>query len=109
MTEVAEVASPPSSSFPWPRSPLWRNADFLTFWFARTTSVFGNEITLVALPLTAVLFLDATPVQMGLLRSLGLAPQLLFGLLAGVWVDRLRRRPILIAADTGRAALLALV
>lgn len=71
--------------------------------------MFGNEISLIALPLTAVLFLDASPAQMGLLRSAGFAPQLLFGLLAGVWVDRLPRRPLLVGADLGRAALLTLV
>src|SRR5688572_10932392 len=68
----------------WPRAGLWRHPDFLRLWSGRTVSVFGNEITLIALPLTAVLFLDASPVQMGLLRSAGLAPHLLFGLLAGV-------------------------
>ena len=71
--------------------------------------MFGNEITFIALPLTALLLLDASPVQMGVLRSAGFAPHLLFGLLAGVWVDRLPRRPLLVGADLGRAALLALV
>ena len=92
-----------------PRDGLWRNPDFLWLWCARTVSVFGNEVTFIALPLTAVLFLDASPTQMGLLRSAGFAPQLLFGLLAGVWVDRLSRRPLLVGADLGRAALLTLV
>ena len=64
-------------------------------------------ITGNALPLTAVLNLNASPVQMGLLSAASSAPVLLVGLLAGVWVDRVRRRPILIAADLGRALLLA--
>ena len=93
----------------WPRAGLWRSPDFLRLWSGRTASVVGNEITGVALPLTAVLLLEASPLQMGLLRAVGLAPQLLFGLLAGVWVDRLARRPLLIGADLGRAALVALV
>jgi predicted MFS family arabinose efflux permease len=60
-------------------------------------------------PLLAILTLGATPVQMGLLSALAGLPVLLFGLVAGVWVDRLRRRPILIAADLGRAAVLATI
>jgi MFS family permease len=60
----------------------------------------------LALPLIAALTLDATPWQMGLLSAAGAAPILFVGLFAGVWVDRLRRRPLLIAMDIGRAALL---
>ena len=56
----------------------------------------------LALPLVAVLVLNAGPLQMGALGAAQYAPFLLFGLLAGVWVDRLRRRPILIWADIGQ-------
>ena len=69
----------------------------------------GSTITRDALPLLAVLVLRATPVEMGILSALGGLPVLVFGIFAGVWVDRLRRRPVMIAADLGRAALLALV
>ena len=58
------------------------------------------------MPLAAILTLGAAPGQMGLLGALGSVPVLVFGLAAGVWVDRLRRRPIMIAADLGRAAIL---
>lgn len=83
---------------------LWRNADFVKLWAGQTVSTLGTLMG--ALQLTAVLVLDASPLQMGLLAALRVAPGLIFGLAAGVWVDRLRRRPILIAADMGRAALM---
>ena len=91
----------------WRFGELWWNADFLRLWLAQTISFLGTGITGLALPLTAALTLGATPVQMGLLGALQYLPQLLVGLFAGVWVDRLRRRPILIGADLGRAVLLA--
>lgn len=84
---------------------LWRHHDFLRLWAAQTVSLFGTQVTTLALPLTAVLVLDATAGQMGLLTALSTLPFLLIGLFAGAWVDRMRRRPILIAADLGRALL----
>ncbi len=92
------------------RSPnsrsLWRHAGFLTLWAGQTVSLFGSRITLLALPLTAVLALHASAAQMGFLAAAGSAPWLVVGLPAGVWVDRLRRRPLMLAADLGRALLL---
>ena len=85
---------------------LWRHRDFMRLWAGQTVSQLGSTITREALPYTAILTLGATPVQMGLLGAASGAPLLLFGLLAGVWVDRLRRRPIMIAADLARALLL---
>jgi MFS family permease len=76
---------------------------------AQSVSLFGSEITLIALPLTAVLVLGATPAQMGMLAAAGTLPFLLVGLFAGVWVDRLRCRTVLVAADFGRAVLLGSV
>lgn len=87
----------------------WRNTDFLALWAGQTVSLFGSQITLLALPLLAALTLGATPTQMSLLVAAGATPDLLVSLVAGVWVDRLRRRPLLIAADLGRAALLLLI
>lgn len=72
-------------------------------WLSRTISNLGNGITGIALPVIAVQVLAATPVQMSILSALNGMAVLLFGLLAGVWIDRLRRRPILIATDLGRA------
>lgn len=75
---------------------LWRHPDFLKLWAGQTVSLVGSQVTLVALPLVAIFTLAA----------IGNLPTLLFGLAAGVWADRLRRRPLLIAADLGRATLL---
>lgn len=83
---------------------LWREGDFVRLWAAQTVSLFGSGMG--ALPFTAILFLQATPFQMAVLTAAGAVPGLAVGLVAGVWVDRLRRRPLLIAADLGRASLL---
>lgn len=85
---------------------LWQHRDFRRLWAGHTVSQIGSQITFLALPLTAVLALDATPVQMGFLAAALSLPALVVGLFVGVWVDRLRRRPLLIAADIGRALLL---
>lgn len=91
----------------WPRlGGLWRQPDFVRFWGAESISQVGSQVTVLALPLIAALTLRASPFEVGLLAAAGSAPPLLVGLLAGVWVDRLRRRPLLIVADLGRAALL---
>ncbi|HYU14876.1 MAG TPA: MFS transporter, partial [Candidatus Acidoferrum sp.] len=88
------------------RRGLWDHPAFLKLWAASAISDVGSQISVLALPLIAALTLDATPWQMGLLSAAGAAPILFVGLFAGVWVDRLRRRPLLIAMDIGRAALL---
>ena len=88
------------------RTQLWRNPDFLKLWLGQATSVFGSQMSHLALPLLAAVTLQASPSQMGILQALEFAPFFLVGLLAGVWVDRLYRRPILIAADLGRGILL---
>ncbi len=88
---------------------LLRHPDFTKLWVGQTISEIGSRITREGLPLTAVLLLAATPAQMGLLSAIGSASVLLFGLAAGVLVDRLRRRPVMIAADLGRAVLLATI
>src|SRR5205807_1872426 len=91
------------------RAGLWKNSDFVKLWLGQTVSQFGSGITGIALPLTAVLVLAATPTQMGILGAVDGIAVLLIGLLAGVWVDRVRRRPLLIAADLGRAFLLSTI
>ncbi|HYN64413.1 MAG TPA: MFS transporter [Candidatus Limnocylindrales bacterium] len=87
-------------------SPLWRNGAFVRVWTAATISIFGSLITRMALPFVAILVLSAGPIEVAVLRSLDLVAALLVGLVAGAWVDRLRRRPVLIWADLGRALLL---
>jgi MFS family permease len=86
---------------------LWRHPDFLKLWAGQTVSVFGMLITKVALPIVAVLSLHASAAQVALIYAAQVAPTLAFGLLAGALADRVRRRPLLIAADVGRALTLA--
>ncbi len=93
----------------WPRGGLWRHADFLKLWSAETISQFGSQITGLALPLVAIITLDVSAFQVSALYVIEFAPFLLISLPAGVWVDRLPRRPILILGDLGRAALLATI
>jgi MFS family permease len=81
----------------------------LKLWAGQAISLFGSQITFLALPLTAILVLDATPIQVGILMAAEELPALLIGLFVGVWVDHTRRLPILIVADLGRAVLLAVV
>ncbi|MFL5658996.1 MAG: MFS transporter [Ktedonobacteraceae bacterium] len=91
------------------RTGLWKDLDFVKLWLGRTVSNFGSGITGIALPLTAVLVLGATPIQMGILGALDGVSVLVIGLLAGIWVDRVRRRPLLIATDLGRAFILSTI
>ncbi|MBI4311693.1 MAG: MFS transporter [Chloroflexi bacterium] len=90
--------TPPAGAAP---SSLWSNRDFLKLWAAHTAETFGSLMG--ALSFTAALILDATPRQMALLAAAGTAPGLAAGLPAGLWVDRLPRRQVLIVADVGRA------
>jgi predicted MFS family arabinose efflux permease len=87
---------------------LLRQANFRKFWIGETVSLFGNEITLIALPLAGVLVLDADAAEMGYLGAALLMPHLLFSLPAGVWLERVAaRRQVMIVCDVGRALLLA--
>jgi predicted MFS family arabinose efflux permease len=93
------------------RSPvpplLRRNRSFRNFWTGQTISLFGDEITLLALPLLAVLELHAGAAEMGLLGAAAVAPNLLFSIHLGAWSDRRRRRKaLMVAADLVRALLL---
>jgi MFS family permease len=88
---------------------LLRDPGFRGLWLAQTVSQVGTQITFLAMPLVAILELGATPFEVGLLGAVDFLPFLLFTLPAGVWVDRLHRRRILIAADIGRALILAVV
>lgn len=84
---------------------LWRDADFMKFWLSMNVSFAGTSVASLAYPLTAVLILQATPGQMGLLRATGSAASFLAGPFAGVLADRARRRPLLIGSDLGLALL----
>lgn len=82
---------------------LLRHPDFLKLWTAETISVFGTAVTQLAIPILAAVTLEVTPFEFGLLTTIEFLPFILFSLPAGVWVDRLRRRPIMIVGDLGRA------
>jgi MFS family permease len=90
----------------WPRGGLWRDGDFLRLWSAQTISQLGSQVTQLALPLVAIVALDASTFQIAVLPFLSAVPFLLLALPAGVWVDRLRRKPLMIASDVVRALVL---
>ena len=81
---------------------LWRHPDFLKLWAGETVSQFGSQVTLLAVPSVAILILHAGPFQVGLLSALEFLAFPTLGLIAGVYADRLKRRPIMIACDLGR-------
>lgn len=93
----------------WPTGGLWRHGDFLKLWSAETISQFGSQVSGLAIPLVAILVLDATAFEVAALATVDFLPFILFTLPAGVWVDRLPRRPILVIGDLGRAALLVTI
>ncbi len=96
---------------------LWRHTNFLKLWASETISSFGSQFSGLAIPFTALYYLsdkclvktgpDACSFEFGILASIGTLPFLLIGLFVGVWVDRHRRRPILVMSNLGRSALLA--
>ncbi|MFL5750281.1 MAG: MFS transporter [Chloroflexota bacterium] len=102
MNEAAQAALPP-------RRSLFRKPDFARLWTAATVSLFGSQVTQLAIPFIAAVVLGASPGQVGLLVTVDFLPFLLFTLPAGVWVDRLSRKRILVAADIGRAVMLATI
>ena len=108
MEAVAERTRPRPQAPP--PVPLHRQGTFVRFWAGQTISVFGDQISTLAIPLTAVLVLHASAVQVGILTALAWLPHLLFSLPAGVWIDRRsNRRRNMIVADFLRAAALATI
>jgi MFS family permease len=93
----------------WPTGGLWRHPEFVKLWSAETVSQFGTQFTQLALPLVAIDVLDVSAFQVAALTTVEFLPFLLVSLPAGVWVDRLRRRPILVIGDLSRALLLGSV
>ena len=84
------------------KGKLWRHRDFLKLWTGETVSQFGSQVTFLAVPTVAILILHAGPFQVGVLSALEFLAFPTLGLVAGVYADRLRRRPIMIACDLGR-------
>jgi MFS family permease len=91
------------------RGKLWRDREFLKLWGGQGISELGSQVSQLALPTVAILLLDATPFQVGLLAAFEFLAFPALGLVAGVWADRLRRRRIMIACDLGRMLALASV
>jgi MFS family permease len=92
-----------------PKGSLWRDGNFLTMWGGQTFSQFGAQITELAIPVLAVLVLNATEFEVGLLNAANVAAFLVVGLPAGAWIDRMRKRHVMIWADAVRAVALAAV
>jgi MFS family permease len=92
-----------------PAGGLWSHPDFLKLWTGQSISELGSQVSQLAIPWLAAVGLHASPIEFSLLGVLGFLPFILFALPAGVWVDRLRRRQILIVGDASRAVLLALI
>ncbi|MDX6539821.1 MAG: hypothetical protein QOI71_1431 [Gaiellales bacterium] len=88
---------------------LWRNRDFALLWSAQSVSMVGSEVSGLALPLVAILVLHASTFAVAALGVVEFLPFVLLTLPAGVWADRVRRRPILIASDWGRVVVLGSV
>jgi MFS family permease len=92
-----------------PTAGLWSHPDFVKLWTGQSISEFGSQVSQLAIPWLAAVGLHASPLQFSLLGVLGFLPFILFALPAGVWVDRLHRRRILIVGDAARAVLLLLI
>ncbi len=109
--KMEKAAAPQPRSKWWHRhlSPVWQNRDFRLLWLSLTITHFGGQVTFLALPLTAALMLNATPLQMGILTAVEALPYTLFGLFTGVLIDRSRKLKLIILADIGRGTALLLV
>ncbi|MGC9538355.1 MFS transporter [Streptomyces sp. UG1] len=107
MPSTSSASSSESESDRPVPSSLWRDADFRRLWLGQTASQLGEHTSLVVLPLFAVLTLDASAGELGVLRAVGQAPILLLSLFAGAWVDRWRTRTTMVLTDVGRTLALA--
>jgi MFS family permease len=92
-----------------PSGRLWSHPDFIKLWTGQSISELGSQVSQLAIPWLAAVGLHASPIEFSLIGVLGFLPFIIFALPAGVWVDRLRRRQILIVGDASRAVLLALI
>ena len=97
-----------ASARPRARS-LWRDGNFLTMWSGQALAQLGSQVTELAIPVLAVLLLQASELELGFLNAAGVAAFLVVGLPAGAWIDRMRKRHVMIWADAVRALALALL
>lgn len=91
------------------RPSLWRHADYMKIWSAATISLMGSQVSQLAIPFIAAVVLRASPFEVALLGAVHMLPFILFALPAGAWLDRVRRRPVLIAGDLGRTIVLVTI
>jgi MFS family permease len=99
----------PALGAPAPTRGVFANADFVKLWAGESISLIGTQVTQFTMPLVAVLSLNATVAEVGVLNALRFVPVLLLSMFAGVWLDRRRRRPVLIACALGNAVLIGMV
>ena len=105
--EADQDAAATAAPAPAPKGSLWRDRNFMTLWSGQALSQFGAQITELAIPVLAVLALNATEWEVGVLSAAQVAAFLIVGLPAGAWIDRMRKRHVMIVADAVRAAALA--
>lgn len=107
--QIANAPAPqPAAVDKRPRG-VFANTDFAKLWVGESISLIGTQVTQFTMPLVAVLTLNATVAEVGVLNALRFVPVLLLSLLAGVWLDRRRRRPVLIACALGNVVLIGTV
>jgi MFS family permease len=102
-TETVEVVNAEGGTTPSRRRSLWRHPDYMRIWSAASISLMGTQVSQIAIPFIAVVVLRASTFQVALLAAVEMLPFILVALPAGAWLDRVRRRPVLIAGDVGRA------
>jgi MFS family permease len=105
---VAEAAAARESETEWPvrRPSLWHHADYVKIWSAATVSLMGSQVSQIAIPFIAAVLLQASAFQVAMLGAVDMLPFLLLTLPAGAWLDRVRRRPVMVLGDFGRAVAL---
>ena len=101
MSDLVAPATEPIAAQP-PRRSLWHHVDYMKLWLAATVSLMGSQVSQLAIPFIATITLKSSPLEVALLGADEMAPFILFALPAGAWLDRVRRRPVLIAGDFGR-------
>src|SRR5207245_8332444 len=91
------------------KDTLWRNHNFLKLWTSETISQFGSQFTGLALPLTAIIILNADSTELGILTFAGTIPWLIFGLLVGLWVERYHKEHIMVTSNIATDSTLTLI
>ncbi|MDA1278457.1 MAG: MFS transporter [Chloroflexi bacterium] len=102
---MPEAVPRPLAQYTPQRLSLWRDPDFLKIWTAQSTSNLGR--LMMVIPLVAILVLEARPYQMAIIGGAASASGLTFGLVAGLWIDRSRRRLVLAVTDLSPALAIA--